>query len=136
MSSNPDPYGTGDQLKGIRLVKRIPLCSGEHDWSPWRRVPAPGGDYNENRQCYNCKAWDKLQGIAVNPEPEISHPNHYTWLPNNIEVIDITSHFSFVVGNALKYIMRHQHKGNPLADLKKARWYIDYEIKRIEGSDG
>ena len=69
------------------------------------------------------------------PEPrvdQVNHPDHYTWMKNGVEVIDITSQFSFTLGNALKYIMRAGHKGNALADLKKARWYIDYEIKRIE----
>ena len=70
------------------------------------------------------------------PEPrvdQVNHPDHYTWMKNGVEVIDITSQFSFTLGNALKYIMRAGHKGNALADLKKARWYIDYEIKRLEG---
>ena len=75
--------------------------------------------------------WDEL--IATYPlEPQINHPDHYTWMKNGVEVIDITSQFSFTLGNALKCIMRAGHKGNALADLKKARWYIDYEIKRIE----
>jgi hypothetical protein len=63
---------------------------------------------------------------------EVNHPSHYTWLPNGVEVIDITSAFSFVRGNALKYLLRADHKGQQLQDLKKARWYIDYEITQIE----
>ena len=62
----------------------------------------------------------------------VNHPAHYTWLPNGVEVIDITETFNFNLGNALKYIMRHEHKGNPMEDLKKARWYIDREISRRE----
>ena len=31
-------------------------------------------------------------------------------------------------GNAVKYILRADHKGKPIEDLEKARWYIDREI--------
>lgn len=71
----------------------------------------------------------RLEGGATD---QVNHPDHYTWLKDGVEVIDITSQFSFTLGNALKYIMRAGHKGEALEDLKKARWYVDYEIKRIE----
>jgi hypothetical protein len=38
---------------------------------------------------------------------------------------------NFNVGNAMKYLWRSDHK-NGLEDLKKARWYIDREIQRVE----
>jgi len=41
---------------------------------------------------------------------------------------------NFNPGNAIKYIWRAGNKGNALEDLKKARWYLDDEIKRREGS--
>lgn len=31
----------------------------------------------------------------------------------------------FCVGNALKYIARAPHKGRPIEDLKKAKWYLE-----------
>lgn len=58
----------------------------------------------------------------------INHPPHYTHMP--VEAIDITEHFNFCMGNALKYIIRADHKGNPIEDLKKAAWYINREIER------
>ena len=63
---------------------------------------------------------------------QVEHPQHYTWLPNGIEVIDITEHLNFCKGNAVKYICRAEHKNNEIEDLKKARWYIDREISRLE----
>jgi len=36
----------------------------------------------------------------------INHPKHYTNTPFGLEVIDITEHYNFCIGNALKYIMR------------------------------
>ena len=58
----------------------------------------------------------------------VNHPDHYKWLP--VEAIEITEHFNFTLGNALKYILRADHKGNPIQDLRKAAWYLDREITR------
>jgi hypothetical protein len=39
------------------------------------------------------------------------------------------------MGNAAKYLWRAGLKSkNPIEDLKKARWYIDREIQRLERS--
>jgi hypothetical protein len=65
----------------------------------------------------------------------VNHPAHYTWLPGGLEVIDITKNFGFVRGNALKYLFRADFKGRTVEDLKKARWYIDYEIKQLEAEE-
>lgn len=68
----------------------------------------------------------------------INHPSHYTSLlaacscGKAIECIQVTQHMSFTIGNAVKYLWRHNDKGAPLEDLKKARWYIDQEIKLRE----
>ncbi|MFE5542795.1 DUF3310 domain-containing protein [Streptomyces sp. NPDC056534] len=74
-----------------------------------------------------------VEFLAAATGDEINHPSHYTWLPNGVEVIDITEHFNFNLGNALKYIMRARHKHDePLTDLRKAAWYINREIERLE----
>ena len=64
----------------------------------------------------------------------VNYPAHYTWLPNGLEVIDVTENFNFCLGNALKYIMRAGRKAGQsrTQDLEKARWYITREIARIE----
>ena len=62
----------------------------------------------------------------------VNSPKHYTWHPSGIEVIQITEHMNFCLGNAIKYIMRSDHKGKQIEDLKKAIWYIGREIERIE----
>ena len=49
-----------------------------------------------------------------------------------IECIDITRHLHFNVGNAIKYLWRFRDKGG-VEDLKKARWYLDDQIKLLEG---
>lgn len=62
----------------------------------------------------------------------INNPDHYNRNPWGIETYEITKHFSFTLGNVLKYILRADYKGNKLQDLKKARWYLDREIARLE----
>lgn len=61
----------------------------------------------------------------------INHPSHYN---QGIEAIDyIESHkMGFNIGNVIKYVTRAKHKGTELQDLKKALWYLDREIKRLE----
>lgn len=61
----------------------------------------------------------------------VNHPPHYTKHPSGVECIQITEHFNFNLGNAIKYIWRHSDK-NGLEDLKKAQWYLNREIARLE----
>ena len=65
----------------------------------------------------------------------VNHPNHYKSHPSGIEVIEITKHMGFVLGNVVKYVLRADHKGKRLEDLKKARWYLDLEIQMEEERD-
>lgn len=62
----------------------------------------------------------------------VNHPPHYTGHASGVECIQITEHMNFCRGNAVKYIWRCGEKGDPVQDLKKARWYIDREIERLE----
>ena len=62
----------------------------------------------------------------------INHPDHYTSHPSGAECIEITEWFPFNLGNAIKYIWRCGKKGDSLDDLRKARWYVDREITRLE----
>ena len=61
---------------------------------------------------------------------KINHPPHYTAHPSGVECVQITEHFCFNLGNAIKYIWRADEKGAPLDDLRKAGWYIEREITR------
>jgi len=64
----------------------------------------------------------------------VNHPNHYTSHPSGVECITVTEHMTFNVGNAVKYLWRAGEKGKLLEDLKKARWYVEREIGRIENA--
>lgn len=61
----------------------------------------------------------------------VNHPAHYTSHPSGVECIQITEHMSFCLGNAVKYIWRYNEK-NGIEDLKKAQWYLNREITRLE----
>ena len=60
---------------------------------------------------------------------QVNHPSHYMQ-NNGWEAIDVTEQFNFNLGNALKYIIRCDHKGKPIEDLRKATWYLEREISR------
>jgi hypothetical protein len=65
----------------------------------------------------------------MNNTPDmVNHPPHYT--VNGIEVIDIIDAFklNFNMGNALKYLLRADRKGNKEQDINKAIWYLQREI--------
>lgn len=64
----------------------------------------------------------------------VNHPPHYTSHPSGIECIQVTEHMSFCLGNVVKYIWRADEKGASIEDLKKARWYLDREIKLREAT--
>jgi len=74
------------------------------------------------------------QGCEAIADP-IHHPPHYTF--GAIEVIDAIEawELGFHLGNVVKYVARSDLKGSKLDDLKKARWYLDREIGRIERED-
>lgn len=70
----------------------------------------------------------------MNNTDNVNHPSHYT--DGNIEVIDFIEdkNFNYHRGNVIKYVSRAGKKGpgKELEDLKKARWYLDREIQRLE----
>jgi hypothetical protein len=61
-----------------------------------------------------------------------TNPPHYT--VHSIEPIDAVEswNLSFHLGNVIKYIARANWKHNKLQDLKKAQWYLNREIERLE----
>ena len=65
---------------------------------------------------------------------KVNHPDHYN--SGQYEVVDVIDDAGFgegfCLGNALKYILRAKHKENYVEDLKKAKWYLEYLIQRIE----
>ena len=62
---------------------------------------------------------------------KVNHPDLYN---KGIEVIDFIDSWEmdFTTGNIVKYVSRHKLKGNPLEDLKKAKWYIERLINNYQ----
>jgi len=65
----------------------------------------------------------------------VNHPQHYTSHPSGVECIQITQHLNFCIGNAVKYLWRAGLKGEAVEDLKKAAWYINCEINRLQQNE-
>lgn len=65
----------------------------------------------------------------------VDHPSHYGGADNPYEAIKVIEAWGlgFNLGNAVKYISRAEHKGETLVDLKKAQWYVQREIERLQG---
>lgn len=71
---------------------------------------------------------------VAGPIETVDHPAHYGGAENVYEAIKVIEAWGlgFCLGNALKYVARAGKKGPALEDLKKARWYVDREIQRLE----
>ena len=65
----------------------------------------------------------------------IERPAHYTFSAIEPIVVIEAWALGFHLGNVLKYVARAGRKGSKLDDLKKARWYLDREIKRMQDGD-
>lgn len=78
--------------------------------------------------------------IKINDIDNINHPKHYTQHPSGVECIDITRHYCFSIGNAIKYLWRAGLKQDSdltsrekeIEDLEKAIWYINDRIKQLK----
>lgn len=68
-----------------------------------------------------------------NQNENVNHPIHYTH--SKWEVIEILEEFfgdDPLMWQVGKYIMRYQHKGNPIQDLEKAAWYLNRKIQKLK----
>ena len=73
--------------------------------------------------------WRKKQ-IEDDMNDNVNHPKHYTSHPSGIEVIEITEHMNFCLGNVIKYVLRADLKHDAIEDLEKAKWYLERELVR------
>lgn len=70
-------------------------------------------------------------------DEKVNHPSHYN--AGKIEALDVIEDAGFLegfcLGNALKYILRANHKSDYVGDLEKAAWYINYMVKKKKDHD-
>ena len=80
------------------------------------------------------------KGAEEKQQDDVNHPSHYASESGleAIEVIEAFFHGNAFLANTFKYIARAGKKGGEakrLEDLKKARWYLEREIKREEARE-
>ena len=96
----------------------------EKDWDAVRE-----DRYTDNRDPKDAEC------LLVDP---INKPQHYR--VGEVEAIDYIAQQlgvgvkDYLLGNLHKYIHRHRFKGQPVSDLRKARWYLDKLIyEEVQG---
>ena len=74
----------------------------------------------------------EVEAAVPRSTDSIHHPPHYTF--SAIEPIAVIEAWGlgFHLGCLVKYVCRAGRKGNKIEDLKKAQWYLDREIQRLE----
>ena len=69
---------------------------------------------------------------------QVNSPAHY--MQGRVEAIDVIEDVvsgapdpvtGYLVGQALKYLLRAWHKGNTGQDLRKAAWYLNRAIEKV-----
>ncbi len=94
-------------------------------------------DHARRLQDENCEdrnsRYAELKAITSQPHDPINRPSHYT--SGGIETIDFieAKGLNYNLGNVVKYISRHDKKGNRLENLEKAFWYLQREIETLKG---
>ena len=69
--------------------------------------------------------------FEIEEKEMVDHPSHYNQGIETIEYIESWS-MNFNTGNVIKYVTRAGYKNNQLEDMKKAMWYLQREIDRLE----
>lgn len=59
------------------------------------------------------------------------NPTHYKGSVQPIDLID-AQNLNFAKGSIIKYVCRSGRKDNALEDLKKALYYLNLEIQKLE----
>lgn len=77
--------------------------------------------------------------VPIGQHEMVDHPDHYQ-STNGVECIDaiaaatesLKGEEAFCTASAIKYLWRWRKKHNPTEDLKKAKWYIERLITKME----
>lgn len=75
-----------------------------------------------------------IMSLAVYADDMVNHPPHYK--TGGIETIDFieAKNLDYHLGNVVKYISRADHKDDKLENLKKAQWYLNRAVAKLEKS--
>jgi hypothetical protein len=66
----------------------------------------------------------------------VNYPAHYT--RGKIEVLDfiMDQNFGYLDGQVIKYVSRFRWKQKPIEDLRKAKFYLNQLIEKLEMEHG
>ena len=123
-------------------VSSVVSSSAETSLSPGGAIGKTWFESVEDSGCVDgvCPVpWATIKSpIAPKGDP-VDHPEHYT--AGKVEVIEILEQAvqdapdpisGGLLWQTLKYLLRLWYKGNMLQDAKKARWYLNRLIERLE----
>jgi hypothetical protein len=112
----------GDSVGGLTLTRKISDDGNGYAYTWVRDELVASGEVPV----------DSHEDPRVPQFDNVNHPAHYR--AGGIETIDFieAKDLNYRLGNAVKYITRAKHKGNELEDLKKAQWYLNREINKLE----
>ncbi len=81
-------------------------------------------------ECHPDQQFIKENYMQLEAEDMVNKPPHYN--QGSVECIEAIraaltkeEFEGYCKGNAMKYIWRHRHKGEPKENLDKAAWYLD-----------
>ena len=76
---------------------------------------------------------ESSEEYTQNISSAVNHPTHYA-AGRKYEPIDVIEDWDlgFSLGNVVKYISRAGRKNDTLEDLKKAQFYLNYAIVKLE----
>jgi hypothetical protein len=121
------------------------MPENETDWEQFetdrRERQREAAEKQEDRATNQVSDQEVREWLGIDPLPEdratdqVNHPRHYNSHPSGLECIEVVRHHNFNVGNVIKYLWRAGLKDGEadLKDLKKALWYLQDEILRVEG---
>ena len=130
----------------IYVVVGLMLYCGVDLYPVWNEVHRTnmlkvGGGKNSMGKILKPPGWlpPELESVIdrMGRNDPVDHPTHYNAHPSGVECIDVAEHMNYCLGNAIKYIWRCGLKdGRAVEDLKKAVWFLQREIARLERGGG
>ena len=79
---------------------------------------------------------DKCYDAIQNKNNMVEHPKHYNMTKYEvIEVLDEWFPNDPLIWQVVKYLSRAKYKGNELEDLKKAQFYLNRKINKLENNN-
>ena len=121
-----------DEFEAAESTGSVAIEHGDGTWSYFvDGYPATKRAYLQS--IANMKG-GMIEALESKSKEAVNHPEHYGGDDNPYEAIKVIEawELGFNLGNTVKYISRAGKKGDRLEDLKKAKWYLDREIKNAE----